>query len=240
MKLHSREWGSGDRVAVLLHGMQGSADSWWQVGPALASRGYRAIALDLPGHGHSPRCPQATRELFALSVLESVPARPALALGHSMGGSTLARAVSRLQPERAVYIDHPFYSTRTPPVDRVALTAESEASKARRTPSYLRSTRTWWREEDVLAEAEAARNWDVPTAVSLWADAAGTEFIPTTSVPSLMIRADPSENVSPSYALELAGLGFTVRSVPGAGHSVWYGFFDEFMAVLDGWLAEPV
>jgi len=34
----------------------------------------------------------------------------------------------------------------------------------------------------------------------------------------------------------LAALGFEVRSVPGAGHSIWYGHFAEFMDALEGWI----
>ncbi|WP_410792093.1 alpha/beta fold hydrolase [Kribbella sp. C-35] len=55
-------------------------------------------------------------------------------------------------------------------------------------------------------------------------------------VPSLVVRADPSRYVSPERARELEEMGFWVRSVPGAGHSVWYGHLDEFMEVLDEWL----
>jgi pimeloyl-ACP methyl ester carboxylesterase len=46
--LHTREWGAGDRVAVLLHGTMADSRAWWRVGPALALRGYRAIGVDLP------------------------------------------------------------------------------------------------------------------------------------------------------------------------------------------------
>ena len=55
MELHVREWGHGDRVAVLLPGMMGSSDSWWRVAPTLADRGYHVLAIDLPGHGLSPK-----------------------------------------------------------------------------------------------------------------------------------------------------------------------------------------
>lgn len=55
-------------------------------------------------------------------------------------------------------------------------------------------------------------------------------------VPSLVIRAEPSRYVSVERARELAELGFWVRSVPCAGHCVWYGYFDDFMGVLDEWV----
>lgn len=55
MKLNTREWGTGDRLALLVHGIMSDHRSWRSVGPALAGRGYRVIAVDLRGHGASPR-----------------------------------------------------------------------------------------------------------------------------------------------------------------------------------------
>ncbi|WP_317628661.1 alpha/beta fold hydrolase [Gordonia hankookensis] len=52
--LCTRWWGEGDRVAVLLHGMTTDSGSWWAVGPALAARGYRVVAPDLPGPRRQP------------------------------------------------------------------------------------------------------------------------------------------------------------------------------------------
>jgi pimeloyl-ACP methyl ester carboxylesterase len=57
--LATRAWGGGaDRsrpLAVLVHGVTSSSRTWWRVGPALAERGYRVLAVDLRGHGASPR-----------------------------------------------------------------------------------------------------------------------------------------------------------------------------------------
>jgi pimeloyl-ACP methyl ester carboxylesterase len=41
-------------VALLIHGVTSSSRTWWRVGPALAARGYRVLAVDLRGHGASP------------------------------------------------------------------------------------------------------------------------------------------------------------------------------------------
>ena len=160
MKLHSRHWGAGERVAVLVHGMMADTGCWWQVGPALAERGYRVVAVDLPGHGHSPRSDQATVELFASSLVESVPAGA---------------------------------------VDPVALAAQQHAATASRTLEFLRANRSWWNEGDMIAEVEAAKLWDVATAVSLSVGAGGRDLTPATAVPSLMVRADPSLYVSPEF-----------------------------------------
>jgi pimeloyl-ACP methyl ester carboxylesterase len=240
MRLHTREWGSGDRVALLVHGMMGESRQFWEVGPALAARGFRAIAVDLPGHGHSGQCRAGGLGAYADSLVESVPQQPTLAIGQSLGGLVVAAALERLGPERAVYVDIPFEPLESDeqPQDAAVLTVMFEQAKAGRTAARLARTRPWWKERDCEVEEEAARLFDVPTAVALelsesWDDITA----PATDIPSLVIHADPSEYVSERRVGELARLGFDVRGVRGAGHSVWYGYFDDYMAVLDDWLA---
>jgi pimeloyl-ACP methyl ester carboxylesterase len=57
--LATRAWGDGADpsrpLAVLVHGVTSSSRTWWRVGPALAERGFRVLAVDLRGHGASPR-----------------------------------------------------------------------------------------------------------------------------------------------------------------------------------------
>ena len=233
MRLNAREWGTGDRVAVLLHGTMADSRAWWQVGPALAARGYRAIAVDLPGHGQSPRCPTITVDETVASLLASVPTEPELAIGHSRGGSVLAAASTQLRPRRAVYVDTPFVVTgyRDPAV----LTSDLAAAKQRRTLDYLRRERSWWTEEDRVVDADAACLFDVATSVSMSMSAAGMDLTPP-ATRSLMVLADPSEYVAPTEIERLTALGFEVRADPGAGHSIWYGHFEQFMAALDGWI----
>jgi pimeloyl-ACP methyl ester carboxylesterase len=230
MHLNTLSWGSGPRTAVLLHGMLGSATQYHQLGPALADRGYRAIALDFPGHGDSPPAPAATMDLFVASVLESVDREPALAIGHSLGAVVLAHALLRLRPARAVYVDVPLLSSPThPPADHHE---RLTAARMIRTEPNLRAKHPNWSAEDCRVEAEAAAKFDVDTAVALEGSYTGHGAAPPL-IPSLVIRADPSRYVSAERALELEQLGFCVRSVRGAGHCVWYGFLDDFMGVLE-------
>ena len=53
------EMGAGPAV-ILLHGIAASSYDWAALMPALASLGYRALAVDLLGHGDSPK-PQDPR-----------------------------------------------------------------------------------------------------------------------------------------------------------------------------------
>jgi pimeloyl-ACP methyl ester carboxylesterase len=228
-------WGSGDRVALLVHGMLGAASQYHEVGPALAARGYRAVAVDLPGHGDAPRDPGATMDLFVDAVVSVVDTPPALAIGHSLGAIVLSHALPRLRPGRAVYVDVPLAGPSTDPrLSAAELRERFTASRAARTVKRL-ATRPDWSAEDCRVEAEAAVRFDVDTAVALERSYVG-HAVERPAVPSLVVRADPSRYVSPERARELEEMGFWVRSVPGAGHSVWYGHLDEFMGVLDEWL----
>lgn len=104
MRLHTTSWGSGDRIALLVHGMMADHRTWRRVGPALAERGYRVIAVDLRGHGRSGRAagPEEYRpEDHADDLVETLPAGAEVAVGHSLGGLVLARALGRLASRRA-------------------------------------------------------------------------------------------------------------------------------------------
>ncbi|CAM5427446.1 alpha/beta fold hydrolase [Streptomyces aurantiogriseus] len=102
MRLHTQEWGTGERLAVLVHGIMADHRTWHELVPVLTDRGYRVLAVDLRGHGASARGAYAP-QLFAEDLLETLPRRPELALGHSLGALALALAVEELAPDRAVY-----------------------------------------------------------------------------------------------------------------------------------------
>src|SRR5579871_5534799 len=63
------EAGSGDRLALLLHGFPECAYSWRHQLPLLAQRGYRVWAPDLRGYGGTTR-PQGVAA-YALTELEA-------------------------------------------------------------------------------------------------------------------------------------------------------------------------
>ncbi len=82
-------------VALLAHGLTASKETLFRFAEALASAGFLCFAVDLPGHGESPR-------LFSFSLAETVSALEKVArdlgrvdvfVGHSMGAGAGAAAV---------------------------------------------------------------------------------------------------------------------------------------------------
>lgn len=231
MRLHVDEHGVGPKVCVLVHGMMGSAESWWRVTPELVEAGYRVLALDLPGHGRSDRDRSLTVERAADSVVETIgeltTQAPAVAIGHSFGGAVLAAAASRLRAQLAVYVDAPFASRGG--YDFAETAEEYELDRQQRTVVKLRESRPHYSEHDCEVEATAAERFDPFTAAAV-ASANGGVWEPAAG--SIVVRADPSDYVSDSDAAAFQERGVSVRNIPGAAHSVWYSNFDQFIAAL--------
>lgn len=97
--LRVKELGEG-RPVILIHGWPLSADSWDPIMMKLAENGYRAIAYDRRGFGHSDHAPSCyDYDTFAddlADVMKATGATGDVALvGFSMGGGEIARYMSR-------------------------------------------------------------------------------------------------------------------------------------------------
>ncbi|HEY2678512.1 MAG TPA: alpha/beta hydrolase [Steroidobacteraceae bacterium] len=83
--------GSGDRLALFLHGFPESSFSWRHQMPLLASMGYRVWAPDLRGYGRSSR--PAGVDAYAMEILEedvaglieAAGAKEIVLIGHDWG-----------------------------------------------------------------------------------------------------------------------------------------------------------
>ncbi len=156
--LASRTWGEAGRPpALLVHGITSSSRSWWTVGPALAERGFAVLAVDLRGHGASPRGSAGLGPAeLAADVVETVAAwqgagrdgagppggrgGPAvdLLVGHSLGALVAL----------ALLAGHPGFARRVvledPPGpsfvdwDELADGIENDVGRALREPEALR------------------------------------------------------------------------------------------------------
>ena len=102
-------WGEGEPEIVFLHGGAQNAHTWDTV---LLSLGLPALAIDLPGHGHSDRRPDRDygpwRNAEAVAALmESAAPAVRCVVGMSLGGATTIRLAAQ-RPDlcrRAVLVD---------------------------------------------------------------------------------------------------------------------------------------
>ncbi|MFE0804240.1 alpha/beta fold hydrolase [Streptomyces sp. NPDC058812] len=230
MKLNVHERGSGDKVALLIHGGMSDHRTWHALEDHLVGLGYRVVAPDLRGHGRSPRG-EYRAELLAEDLVENLPTGADVAIGHSMGGLSLALAVSRLRPARAVYSDPGFRLRNLP----AGATAGMRQMVADATAESVRAMNPRWSDEDVAAELAGFALFD-PEFLSATARFA-QDYLPESAVvPSLVQLADPSLCVDAQGAALLKERGFEVRVVPRAGHCIHRDDPQAFLKSLDGWI----
>jgi pimeloyl-ACP methyl ester carboxylesterase len=111
LQVHTKQFGTGEPVLILLHGFGASTFSWREVSASLADLG-RVVAYDrpafglterpLPGtwQGESPYGPEANRKLL-FGVMDSLGIQNAILVGHSAGGR-LAVQAALANPERVL------------------------------------------------------------------------------------------------------------------------------------------
>jgi pimeloyl-ACP methyl ester carboxylesterase len=117
---------------VLVHGIMALAETWWLVGPALAARGWSAVAVDLPGHGSMARLERPLDlDVLVDGVARQLPDRVDLLAGHSLG-AVVALALVQRHPGAAgalVLEDPPAIGTVDPAALADAIEADVEAAR---------------------------------------------------------------------------------------------------------------
>ena len=99
------EYGEGERPLVLVHGLLMNRRMFDRLGPAMAERGNRVIALDLLGHGRSDRpadMSQYSMTFFArqvVALLDHLDLEDAVIGGTSLGAN-VSLELAYLEPKR--------------------------------------------------------------------------------------------------------------------------------------------
>ena len=237
MRLAVHESGTGPRTALLIHGLMSDHRAWHRVGAHLQRRGFRVLAVDLAGHGRSPRARRYSPAAWADDVVESVAplldARLDLVMGHSLGGLVAGLVADRLAPHAAVYVDPAFAFPGG--LRGVALKALFAAAPRPSRASLVR----WnpkWDATDVEIELATVADWDKRTILGL---ADTRRLLPPARLvaPSLVVLAEKSWLIPDGVAARLAAQGMTVERIPGTGHTVFRDEHHDFMDVVERWLA---
>lgn len=253
--LSALRWGSGDPQIVFLHGGGQNAHTWDNVAFRL---GRDAIAVDLPGHGHSgwyDEPPYLPRDMAAdiAPVLEAV--HPDLVVGMSMGGLT-AIAMAGLHPEllaRVALVDVSPGSTPERSADITEFTArdvfdsleeivqhtrafrsEPEERSVRRSVLYnarpLPDGRWTWRADRRPPAAGGDR------MAALFADLPRYwDDVAQLTCPTMVVLGGRSRIVQPDDVARYRRLvpGIEIVTIPDSGHNVQGDAPDELAALID-------
>jgi 2-succinyl-6-hydroxy-2,4-cyclohexadiene-1-carboxylate synthase len=235
-------------AVVLLHGFTHTGASWDPVVAALGER-YRALALDIRGHGSASARMPVTLEGVLEDVGALTPERFTL-VGYSMGGRIALHAALAL-PER---IERLVLIGASPgiadPADREARLKDDERLAAEIEGMDIDAFARRWAQTpvlagqspDVLAAAQADRLCNRPASLATALRGLGTAALPSVwerlreiRVPVALVVGERDEKFR-AIATEMAAKlpDATMVVVPGAGHAVHLEAPDAMAAVIAG------
>ena len=240
MRLALSESGSGPRTAVLIHGIMSDSRAWHRVTAELEQRGFRVLAVDLAGHGRSPRARRYSPLSWADDVVETLrpvlTAPPDLVMGHSLGALVASLVADRLAPRTAIYIDPAFAFPRGA---RGVVYKLLFVLSPRPRRSILVRMNPKWDAADVDIELAGLRDWDRRTLLG-FADTSPLVPPATLVAPSLVVLAERSLLITAPVIASLRRIGMTVERVPGTGHAVFRDDLARFIDVVDRWLVRTL
>lgn len=258
-RLATHEWpsartdaGAPAPVAVLVHGITGWWRTWWRVGPALADRGWRMIAVDQRGHGQSPPIEGiATAETLAVDLaltIERLGVEPVdLLLGHSLGAAVSMELVGRRSEvaRRLVIEDPPGQDRRDDRDFQVVLERDVRAARSDPESEVRRelAENPTWLEEDARQDVEGRAACDVDGILASLRN--GTrlrviELAPTIRIPTLYLLASEERSaLGPERAAFIGSLPPNASLVAlDSGHTVHRDRFDAYLSALLAWLED--
>ncbi len=254
MRLAFESWGEEGRpLAVLVHGVTASSRTWWRVGPWFAGAGWRVVAVDLRGHGKSPRATHGLGlEDLAGDLHDTVSAllkpeeRVDILLGHSLG----ALAALELYREHGDLVE--LLVLEEPPgsesIDfyEIARGVEPDVARAREAPEAHKREQLEenpsWSEGDSIANVESLRDCDaepVAAMVRNGLDYNLTTLVGSVEVPTLLVLGSETRGSvlpEPERTAVADALRRGTVEAFDAGHGVHRDDFEGYVRLLGNWL----
>ncbi|MDD7928249.1 alpha/beta fold hydrolase [Microbacterium thalli] len=225
MKLHIETTGSGPKRIAFVHGLGNDGTVWNDLIRCAATSGaYTLVTVDLRGHGRSDRASSYRLDDFADDLVESLPTGLDGIVSHSLGGAVVVRAIDRLVPASAVYLD-PGFKLALPDaglggflVRRVRWSIPVFAAAARRgvrTPALTP-------ERAAIERASQAR-WDRRMALSVLQDVATHPYLVPVPVPrsTVVLSGDAPYVVPDPLPAALEAAGWRVIHENSVGHAMF-------------------
>lgn len=252
MRLAARTWGEeGSSLAVLVHGVTASSRTWWRVGPWFASRGWRAVAVDLRGHGESPRATETLRledlagDLYE-TIFESARGRVDVLLGHSLGALTALELCRRHADvvDRLVLEEPP--GSKSMDFAKIADGIEADAIRAKEAPETFEQEQlaqnSLWSKEDSVENVQSLRECDAGPVAEMIRNGLRYDLealARSVEVPALIIlgsEARGSALPEPERTSVANALSRGRTEAFDAGHGVHRDNYEGYVRLLGDWL----
>lgn len=235
MQLPFRTWGDpmSTRRALLVHGLNGSSETWERLAGRLVDEGWHVTAVDLRGHGSAP----AGDDYALASYAADLPRHDwDLVVGHSLGGASSLLAASTLGfAQRLVLLDPVL---EIDPAARAAI-VDDQVAELGLTIESLTAEKPHWHPDDVASKVRATEQSSVATARGSFDDNPGWNVVveaSTVPVPTLIISGDPAvySMLAPetAAAITFANPRVTYVVIEGTGHSPQRDRFEETVAAV--------
>ncbi len=241
---------------IMIHGIAASLHDWDALIPELTQNGYASYALDLLGHGDSPKPNSRAYHMdwmyeHFINWMRSLKlTEPAIVIGHSLGGHIALEYARRVSAwTRGLILVNPFYSRLQLPffLRRSYSSRNLRGLIAGKTPEWMFRAIV-----DITSRAlghSAGALHSLPehiraqTALDYTRTAPGvynisnvisdqTEFLPQISVPTLVVWGDRDQTLAPASFSKLINLlpRAIGKTIP-AGHVPHQSNAPEFNAL---------
>ncbi|MDP9458640.1 MAG: hypothetical protein CYG60_06030 [Actinobacteria bacterium] len=258
MRLATRSWGEEGRpIAVLIHGVTSSSRTWWRVGPWFARRGWRTVAVDLRGHGDSPRMSGGeTLADLASDVHETVQGllnpgeRVDVLAGHSLGALTsLKLGTDHPDIMRRLVLEDPPDSKGGPSgFEEIAQEVEAGVARSKEDLDAvfqtLRAENPSWTNRDVANDVAGDLACDAKPVAALVRNGLRIDvpaMIGALEMPTLLMLGGEDKGsvmLEPERSAVVKALRHGTVEVFETGHNIHRDDFESYVGILGRWLGE--
>ena len=254
--------GSG-RPVVMIHGVAASLRDWDDLVPMLSESGYECYALDLLGHGDSPKIDSRAYQMDWLlshfsEWMDSLQLKePPILIGHSLGGYVALDYARRFPARsRSLILINPLYSlSQLPPlIRRTYLRPELSSFVIEKTPNWIfrlivdvsslaighSSGALHSLPERIRAQTALDYTRTAPGIYNVLNYAQDfTSHLPSITHPSLVVWGDRDQTLSPkSFPKMVNAMPAATGKFLRAGHVPHQSHADEFNQMVAEFLAK--
>ena len=248
--------GSDKPAMVLVHGFSDNGLCWTETAMELEAD-YDIVMPDMRGHGLSERVrPGSKTDMTAdiAAIIRAMGLNHPIVGGHSMGAMVTAQLGARY-PEiaRALILEDPAWFGLNPGESRPSIISAGspvekwikgmDGQSLEEVMVQTRAEHPGWADRVVhhWTEGKKQLDWNFfTTQDTSWGN--WQEVARAITVPTLLITADVDLGgiITPEIAMKAVELNpkIHVAHIPGAGHHVRFGKYDEYMAAVKAFLKE--